>query len=215
MRGTDRVALEVTGFLQRGSLPVLLGTIVAVIVVVPTVTMFTRQVSWPSVRFADSAAQVATAVLVVSAAYLATRARRRLRAVFLVGVTGYGTAYLYLLHGAPDLALTQLLVETVTLVVLVLVLRRLSGRFPDDPTRTNRRVRALIGTAAAGVVGTAAVIAAGSRVQEPPPARVWRNGRSTTAGATTSSTSSSSTCAPGTRWVSCRSSWPPRPAWPA
>ncbi|MGC5585560.1 Na+/H+ antiporter subunit A [Ornithinimicrobium sp. W1665] len=167
MRGTDRVALEVTGFLQRGSLPVLLGTIVAVIVVVPTVTMFTRQVSWPSVRFADSAAQVATAVLVVSAAYLATRARRRLRAVFLVGVTGYGTAYLYLLHGAPDLALTQLLVETVTLVVLVLVLRRLSGRFPDDPTRTNRRVRALIGTAAAGVVGTAAVIAAGSRVQEP------------------------------------------------
>ncbi|MFB9733184.1 Na+/H+ antiporter subunit A [Ornithinimicrobium kibberense] len=167
MRGVDRVALEVTGFLQRGSLPVLLGTIVAVIIVVPTVTMVTREVSWPALRLTDSAAQVATAALVVSAAFLATRARRRLRAVFLVGVTGYGTAYLYLLHGAPDLALTQLLVETVTLVVLVLVLRRLSGRFPDDPTRANRRVRAVIGAAAAAVVGAAAVVASGSRVQEP------------------------------------------------
>ena len=166
MRGVDRVALEVTGFLQRGSLPVLLGTIVVVVIVVPTVTMFTREVSWPSVRLSDSPAQVATAALVVAAAFLATRARRRLRAVFLVGVTGYGTAYLYLLHGAPDLALTQLLVETVTLVVLVLVLRRLSGRFPDDPTRANRRVRGLIATAAAAVVGAAAVVASGSRVRE-------------------------------------------------
>ena len=57
--------------------------------------------------------------------------------------------------------------ETVTLVVLVLVLRRLSGRFPDDPTRANRRVRAVIGAAAAAVVGAAAVVASGSRVQEP------------------------------------------------
>ena len=32
----------------------------------------------------------------------------------LVGVTGYGCAVLFVLHGAPDLALTQVLVETVT-----------------------------------------------------------------------------------------------------
>ena len=40
------------------------------------------------------------------------RSRRRLTAVMLVGVTGYGTAMLFVLHGAPDLALTQVLVET-------------------------------------------------------------------------------------------------------
>ena len=167
MRGVDRVALEVTGFMQRGSLPVLLGTILAVLVVLPGVTIL-RGVAWPqSVRVADSPAQVATGALVVLAALLATRARRRLRAVFLVGVTGYGTAFLYLLHGAPDLALTQLLVETVTLVVLVLVLRRLSGRFPDDPSVLTRRLRALLGTAVAVVLGSVTVIAAGSRVHEP------------------------------------------------
>lgn len=168
MRGVDRIALEATGFMQRGSLPVLLGIIFSVVVVLPGVTMITREVSWPDdVRWADSPAQVLTAGLVALAAFLATRARRRLRAVFLVSVTGYGTAMLFLLHGAPDLALTQLLVETVTLVVLVLVLRRLSGRFPDDPSRLTRRVRALLGVAVGATVGVLALVAAGSRVHAP------------------------------------------------
>ena len=37
-----------------------------------------------------------------------------------LGVVGYGVALLFLLHGAPDLALTQVLVETITLVVFVI-----------------------------------------------------------------------------------------------
>ena len=45
--------------------------------------------------------------------------------MLVVGVTGYGMAVLFVLHGAPDLALTQFLVETLTLVIFVLVLRRL------------------------------------------------------------------------------------------
>lgn len=69
------------------------------------------------------------------ASILAARSRRRLKAVILVGIAGYGNAMLFLLHGAPDLALTQVLVETITLVVMVLVLRRLlrtspTGRSP-------------------------------------------------------------------------------------
>ena len=50
--------------------------------------------------------------------------------MLLVGVTGYGLAVLFVLQGAPDLALTQFLVETLTLVIFVLVLRRL----PKDIT---------------------------------------------------------------------------------
>ena len=96
---------------------------------------------WTLQSTADAASPQAAVVAAVAAA----RARRRLRAVFLVGVTGYGAALLFLLHGAPDLALTQALVETVSLVVFVLVLRRLSGRFPDDPTPLTRRLRALLG----------------------------------------------------------------------
>ena len=168
MRGLDRVALETTGFMQRGSLPVLLGIIVSVVIVLPGFQLVSGGFIWPErVRVADSAAQIGVALLMILAAVLATRARRRLRAVFLVSVTGYGTALLFLLHGAPDIALTQILVETVSLVVLVMVLRRLSGRFPDDPTRMTRRIRALLGTAAGAVIGVAALVTTSSRVHEP------------------------------------------------
>ena len=57
--------------------------------------------------------QPVVALVIAVAAVLAVGARRRLTAVLLVGVTGYGTAMLFVLHGAPDLALTQFLVETV------------------------------------------------------------------------------------------------------
>ncbi len=170
MRGLDRASLEVTGAVQRGSLPLSLGLIMLVLVILPGVQLL-RGVTWPDeVRLWDNAAQLAVAVLVVVAAVAAARARRRLRAVFLVGVTGYGTAMLFLLHGAPDLALTQVLVETVALVLFVLVLRRLSGKFPDDPSRRVRRWRALLGVGVGVVMSGMALTA--SAVRTEPPASV-------------------------------------------
>jgi multicomponent Na+:H+ antiporter subunit A len=48
-----------------------------------------------------------------------------LTAVVGLGVIGYGVAILFLLYGAPDLALTQFSIETLGVVLLVLVLYRL------------------------------------------------------------------------------------------
>ena len=121
MRRLDRIAVEVTGLTQRGSLAIYLSVILAVIVILPGSALL-MAAGGPSelVRW-DDAGQLAVAVVVVVAAVLTARSRRRLKAVVMVGVTGYGTATLFLLHGAPDLALTQVLVETVSLVVFVLV----------------------------------------------------------------------------------------------
>src|SRR5690606_39821736 len=74
-----------------------------------------------------------------------TRRPSDLFAVVLVGMTGYGTATLFALHGAPDLALTQFLVETVSLVVFVLVLRRLPPQFSTPVLRSRRLVNLAIG----------------------------------------------------------------------
>jgi multicomponent Na+:H+ antiporter subunit A len=167
MRGVDRLALETTGAFQRGSLPALLSIILGVLVVLPGIQLL-RGVTWPEeLRWYDTPAQPAIALLVLFAALATTRARRRLRAVFLVSVTGYGCAMLFLLHGAPDLALTQVLVETVTLVVFVLVLRRLSGKFPDDPSVLNRRLRAVLGAAVGLVVAGIALTASAVRNRGP------------------------------------------------
>ena len=121
----------------------------------------------PEVVGWDNGGQVVVAVIIVVAAVLTARSRRRLKAVVMVGVTGYGTAMLFLLHGAPDLALTQVLVETVTLVVFVLVLRRLPEYFTDRPLSPRRYWRMALGAAVAAAVAGVMVVATGARTATP------------------------------------------------
>lgn len=54
-------------------------------------------------------------------------ARNRLTAVVLMGLTGFGTAATFLFFRAPDLALTQLVIETITVVLFLLAFRYLPG----------------------------------------------------------------------------------------
>ncbi|MDR7384137.1 Na+/H+ antiporter subunit A [Promicromonospora iranensis] len=168
MRSLDRFASDVTAGTQRGSLPFYLGVILVTLAVGPGVALAVGLVgdtgadALPVAADAagrgdvlhlgpfamvpwDRPAQLVVVLVVVVAAVLTARARRRLKAVFLMGVAGYGNAVLFLLHGAPDLALTQVLCETLTLVVMVLVLRRLPPYFSDRPLAASRWVRLAIG----------------------------------------------------------------------
>ena len=65
-------------------------------------------------------------------------ARQRLAAIGGLGGAGAGVALIFLIFGAPDIALTQLLVETLTVVIVSMVLFRLP---PIDtvPKRTRTR----------------------------------------------------------------------------
>ncbi|MEU3455442.1 Na+/H+ antiporter subunit A [Micromonospora sp. NPDC006766] len=159
----DRFAVKVTGATQRGALPQYLGTMLLVLVLAPGAAMLasrpwrTRVVAW------DTPAQVVVCVVIAVAAVFAIGARRRLTAMLLVGVTGYGTAMMFVLYGAPDLALTQMLVETATIAVFVLVLRRLPDRFSARPLRSSRWVRRGVGIAAGLVLAGLALVAAGAR----------------------------------------------------
>nr|WP_156608846.1 Na+/H+ antiporter subunit A [Auraticoccus cholistanensis] len=169
MRSLDRLSLEVTGAVQRGSLPLQLGLVLGTLVLLLAGAVALHGISWPAdVLWFATPADLGVAAVAVVAAVAAVRSRRRLRGVFCVGVTGYATAMVFVLHGAPDLALTQVLVESVALVVLVLVLRRFSGRFNDDSTRRQRVVRTVIGVAVGATVTLVALVASGAR--DAPPA---------------------------------------------
>ncbi|NEB24376.1 DUF4040 domain-containing protein, partial [Streptomyces sp. SID6673] len=80
-------------------------------------------------------------LLTCAAALLCLRVRRRMKAVVFAGLTGYGTALLFVAQGAPDLALTQFCVETVSMIVFVLVLRRMPVRFEESFSRWRRLLR--------------------------------------------------------------------------
>jgi multicomponent Na+:H+ antiporter subunit A len=168
LRFVDRSAARVTSTTQRGSLPFYLGTILIVFIVCAAVALGLNS-TWPTeVRLWDHPAQAAIGLIMIIAALAAVRAEKRFTAVVLVGVTGYGLATLFALHGAPDLAFTQLLVETVTLVAFVLVLRRLPGRIGVAHGRPRHRlVRAIIAIAVGLTMAVVAVIALGSRIAEP------------------------------------------------
>lgn len=62
--------------------------------------------------------------------------RNRISVVVVLGVTGYAVALWFFSLGASDVAMTQLLVETLTLCVLILVVRRLPLKFPADSRRS-------------------------------------------------------------------------------
>ncbi|WP_229401188.1 Na+/H+ antiporter subunit A [Micromonospora okii] len=166
-RALDRLAIEVTSVTQRGSLPQYLGTILVVLVVVPGGAMLTAGPWRRPVALWDTPLQLMVGLITAAAALLAVGARRRLTAMLLVGVTGYGTAMIFVLHGAPDLALTQFLVETATIAVFVLVLRRLPERFSVRPLRRARWVRRSTGVAVGVVLAGLGLVAAGARTAPP------------------------------------------------
>ena len=162
-------ATQVTGLTQRGSLPLYLGTIMVSLLVVSAVPIAWGQL-WnletPPVRWVDSYAQLIPAAIIIVSALWTLMVRGRLFAVVLAGMTGYGTATLFALHGAPDLALTQFLVETVSLVVFVLVLRRLPPRFSTPVLRSRRLVNLGIGVATGVLVSMMAYLTLAGRRAE-------------------------------------------------
>jgi multicomponent K+:H+ antiporter subunit A len=101
-------------------------------------------------------AAVAWLVLVAAALACVLLHRDRLVAVVLVGAVGLvvATAFLYL--SAPDLALTQLSVEVVTTVLLLMALALLPRRSPRESS-AGRRLRdaMLAGTAGVGLAAVA------------------------------------------------------------
>ncbi|SFV37297.1 multicomponent Na+:H+ antiporter subunit A [Devosia crocina] len=104
------------------------------------------------------------ALLLIAAfvgALVAAQANSLIAALIGVGIVGYGSALLFVLNGAPDLALTQFAVETLVLVVIMAVLLRLPTRTQTTRTKTEHRFDAAIAIGFAGIVfiGLAAMLA--------------------------------------------------------
>ncbi|QNG21070.1 DUF4040 family protein [Rhodococcus triatomae] len=90
----------------------------------------------------------------------------RLAALALLGVVGFAVALVFFVLGAPDVGLTQLLVEVLTVVVAVLVLRRLPARF-RRPSRMRRNAAAGVAVAAGAAAAFGTYFLTGRRERSP------------------------------------------------
>ncbi len=101
---------------------------------------------------------IGLAILMICAALFAILTKSRITAAAALGVVGYGVAMVYIFFGAPDLAITQFLIETLTVILFVLVVYHLPG-FTKISEKTSR-IRDIIISAAVGIVMTTLVLAA-------------------------------------------------------
>ncbi|WP_405749924.1 Na+/H+ antiporter subunit A [Streptomyces sp. NBC_00012] len=167
--GLERLSLQLTGFVQRGSLSVYLATTLLVMLA-GQLTVLVMDRPWRGAvapRVWDVPLQGAVAVLTCAAALLCLTVRRRMKAVVLAGLTGYGAALLFVVQGGPDLALTQFCVETVSMIVFVLVLRRMPVHFQESVSTWRRAVRIPVALAAAATLGVVVWVAAAAREADP------------------------------------------------
>jgi multicomponent Na+:H+ antiporter subunit A len=157
LAGLVALARWQTRVLQGGVLGtyllIVIGTTVALVGGV-----FLSRFGWPEISVGEIRLyELLAALAMVAGAVMVVWARSILFAVVSLGVVGYGLALLFLFFGGPDLALTQLAVETLTVILFVLVLRRLPRlRSLSSPAQRGRA--ALVATAG-GLLMTGVVLA--------------------------------------------------------
>lgn len=119
-------ARAVTATLQTGTLRhylLMSMSVVAIALVLPMIVMgdLELSVSIPQTDFYIWG----IAVLTLAGGLAIAISRSRLIAILSMGVLGMAVALIFVLFSAPDLAFTQLMVETLSVVILALVITRL------------------------------------------------------------------------------------------
>jgi multicomponent Na+:H+ antiporter subunit A len=142
--GLNWLASAQTRILQNGSLRFYLLIIILSTVLLTGSFLFSQGgLVWRGLLTELSINELALSILIVIAALAAVRARSRLGAIAAMGVVGYGVALTFLQFGAPDLAMTQFLIESITVVLFVFAFYHLP-RFDNLSPRGPRVVQAIV-----------------------------------------------------------------------
>ncbi len=140
LTATSAAARATTRILQSGHLHFYLLTIVVTAIALIGGSLLTQHLPLGVSRWSDVRIhEFVLAVLVLAATVLVVRARKLITAVVSLGVVGYGVALFFLFFSAPDLAMTQFAIESLSVLLLVLVLFRLPEI--ERYSRTSERVR--------------------------------------------------------------------------
>jgi multicomponent Na+:H+ antiporter subunit A len=160
------LAVTQTRWLQSGKLHHYLVSIILTTVLVVGLTLISRGGSHPLTMPVIRYYEVGLTLLILAAIAIAVSTQSRLTAVAALGVVGYSVSLIFVFYGAPDLAMTQILIETMTVILMVLVLYHLP-RFSRFSSTAQRTFDAVIALSAGALMTTLVLIAA--NVQEFPP----------------------------------------------
>ena len=156
--GLNWTTRTVTQTLQSGYLRVYILVIIVTAIGLAGYTLLSRVElnglsGWSEIQFHEWV----IALLILCGTLGAVTSSSRLAAVASLGVVGYGVALIFVLYSAPDLAITQFAIETLTVILFVLVIYRLP-RF-DKLSSMAVRIRDLVVALSAGALITGLVLA--------------------------------------------------------
>ncbi|MFP4404149.1 putative monovalent cation/H+ antiporter subunit A [Rhodosalinus sp.] len=150
--GLKALAAWQTRVIQNGRLDsYLAATFATVLVGLAGIMLWTGLPGIAPSPVAPTWQQAAIAALILAGATLTMVTSSRIAAVAGLGASGIGVALVFILYGAPDVAITQLLVEILVVVLLAVVMLRL-------PRLTRDRFRAGHAALAAGLGATVTTI---------------------------------------------------------
>ncbi len=129
---TERLAQRVTDRIQSGSLSQYLTIIFTVFVVSVAAVWVTHRVPMNFSELTDvPPLALLICVLMVGATIVVAVSPSRLLSICALGIVGSGVAILFLIFGAIDVAITQLMVETLFVVLIAAVMLKLP-KFPGQ-----------------------------------------------------------------------------------
>jgi multicomponent Na+:H+ antiporter subunit A len=139
--GLNRLAVRVTRTVQTGTLRHYLITILVTMAGLVLFALVSGEsLNW--LLFFDlsqvAAYEIAAAILMIVAAVAVIFMPSRLGAIAALGTVGFLMSFFFVIYSGPDLALTQLLVETLTVIILLLVFYFLPSFFEDRSPLPNR-----------------------------------------------------------------------------
>ncbi|RYG74763.1 Na+/H+ antiporter subunit A [Lentibacillus lipolyticus] len=118
----DNWSTKMTTFYMTGSLRLYMAIILSTIFLVTLGFMLVTD--GLTIDYSNLApvtvTEIAVALVIVAAAIGTIFAKKNLGAILIAGVVGYGVSLLFVIYRAPDLALTQLVVETVSVALFLL-----------------------------------------------------------------------------------------------
>ena len=139
-------ARALTRIIQNGSLTSYLGTIIVVsCVLILHSWIYVDAPMIPSIVQKVSLAELSAGILIMVSSLATAFARKRLPAIAGLGSMGMGMTLFFIVSQAPDLALTQFLVEILSIVLLVVTFRHLPD-FSAQPIKiqTGRLIIAML-----------------------------------------------------------------------
>jgi multicomponent Na+:H+ antiporter subunit A len=144
-----RLSFSVTRAVQPGRLEFYVTATFALIALALLIPLFAygqlpNMPVWPKDMLFHEAIFIIIAVIGLIGVLTATS---RLTAIIALGIQGFAVAVLFLLFGAPDLSFTQFMIETLSVVVLTLVMTRLRLSLADHRSYGQRLLDGTIGIA--------------------------------------------------------------------